>query len=171
MKRSAVLALTLGLAACANQPCDPHRDRNIFTVGGCLVGGGYQARVDQLQVDLAQVEQERNAAEQDARAAMARRDQAAAAQARLRVDIADERARVLMLQQSIASARSRAGADQKRLAQLQQDLGQLRGEQERLQAEAATRPDAPPRLREEQQQQQQRVRALEQAVLRAAPRD
>ena len=42
-------APVLLLSACGpQQNCDPSRDRSIFQVGGCVMGGGYQQRVDRL---------------------------------------------------------------------------------------------------------------------------
>ena len=54
MRRVLALAPLLLVSACATQPCNPSADRNIFQVGGCVMGGGYQQRQDALRAQLNQ---------------------------------------------------------------------------------------------------------------------
>jgi chromosome segregation ATPase len=126
------LLAALALAGCANQPCDPNVDNNIFQVGRCVAGGGYQQRVDTLQARLQQAEAEQATAQRQADEARARRDRAAAEQAQLRADLAAERARATRLERDIATARERGRVDRERLAQLEGELGRLQAEQEQL---------------------------------------
>jgi len=51
------------LAGCGPQSsCDPARDRSIFQVGGCVMGGGYQQRVDRLSAEAHRAEADRASA-------------------------------------------------------------------------------------------------------------
>jgi chromosome segregation ATPase len=127
-----LLAPFLLLAGCAAQPCDPRADRNIFQVGNCVVGGGYQSRVDVLQQRVAVAEAEQAAAARDLEAARARRDSVAAEQARLRNDLATERTRTARLEREIGQARDAGRLNRQRLAELEGEAARLRQEQEAL---------------------------------------
>jgi chromosome segregation ATPase len=146
-----VLPATL-LAGCGPQSsCDPARDRSIFQVGGCVVGGGYQQRVDRLSSEADRAEADRAAAEADRRAAESRRDASASRAAALRADLATQQTRSIALERDIQAARSRGRMDQQRLNQLEQDLTRLRAEQERVRG-------SPPSPQQQQQLQDLRRR-------------
>jgi hypothetical protein len=151
--RLAWLALPAALlAGCGPQAsCDPSRDRSIFQVGGCVMGGGYQQRVDRLSAAADQAEADRAAAEADRRAAEARRDTAASRAAALRAELASLQTRSIALERDIQAARSRGRMDQQRLNQLEQDLTALRAEQDRVRS-------APPSPQQQQQLQDLRRR-------------
>jgi chromosome segregation ATPase len=151
--RFAWLALPAALlAGCGPQAsCDPARDRSIFQVGGCVVGGGYQQRVDRLSTEADRAEADRVSADADRRAAEARRDTAASRAAGLRSELASQQTRSIALERDIQAARARGRMDQQRLGQLEQDLTGLRAEQERLRA-------APPSPQQQQQLQDLRRR-------------
>ncbi len=140
------------LAGCGPQSsCDPARDRSIFQVGGCVMGGGYQQRVDRLSAEADRAEADRAAAEADRRAAEARRDTAASRAATLRAELATQQTRSIALERDIQAARARGRMDQQRLSQLEQNLAGLRAEQERLRG-------APPSPQQQQQLQDLRRR-------------
>lgn len=140
------------LAGCGPQSsCDPGRDRSIFQVGGCVVGGGYQQRVDRLSSEADRAEADRAAAEADRRAAESRRDTAASRAAGLRAELATLQTRSIALERDIQAARSRGSMDQQRLTQLEQGLTSLRAEQERVRG-------APPSPQQQQQLQDLRRR-------------
>lgn len=141
------------LAGCgAPQDCDPSRDRSIFKVAGCVASkDGYQARVDHLAEQADRSEADRSAAEADRRAAEARRDGAGAQAARLRADLATQQTRSIALERDIRDARNRSRIDQGRLGQLEQDIANLRTEQDRLRG-------APPSPQQQQQLQELRRR-------------
>jgi chromosome segregation ATPase len=122
----------LALAGCANQPCDPHADRSIFQVGGCVMGGGYQQRVDVLQAQINQAEAEQAATERNLAAARSRRDSLAVEQAQLRTELAAERTRSARMNREIAALRDRRGADRERVDALEARITQLRAEQDQL---------------------------------------
>lgn len=131
MRAPLILGLLL-LAGCAAQPCDPRADRNIFQVGNCVVGGGYQQRVDVLQQRVEVAEAEQAAAARELDAARARRDGVAAEQARLRNDLAAERTRTARLEREIGQAREAGRLNRQRLAGLESEAAQLRQDQEAL---------------------------------------
>jgi len=140
MRAPALIAALIGallLAGCAAQPCDPRADRNIFQVGNCVIGGGYQGRVDGLQQRVALAEAEQAQAARDLEVARAQRDSVAAEQARLRNDLAAERTRTARLERDLAQAREAGRLDRQRLAGLENEAARLRREQEALR-------DAPP---------------------------
>ena len=151
--RFAWLALPAALlAGCGPQAsCDPARDRSIFQVGGCVMGGGYQQRVDRLSTEADRAEADRAAAEADRRAAESRRDTAASRAAALRADLATQQTRSIALERDIQAARARGRMDQQRLNQMEQDLTSLRAEQERVRG-------APPSPQQQQQLQDLRRR-------------
>jgi chromosome segregation ATPase len=144
----ALLLAATALASCSpQQACDPSRDRSIFQVGGCVVGGGYQQRVDRLAEAADRAEADRAAAEADRRAAEARRDTAASRAAGLRAELASQQTRSIALERDIQAARARGRMDQQRLTQLEQELTSLRAEQDRLRA-ADTGPQQQQRLQD-----------------------
>jgi len=136
MRQIAAIGVLL-LAGCAAQPCDPRADRNIFQVGNCVVGGGYQGRVDVLQQRVTIAEAEQAAAQRELDTARGRRDTVALEQARLRSDLAAERTRTARLEREIGRAREAGRGNRDRLAQLEGEAARLRQEQEALR-------DAPP---------------------------
>jgi chromosome segregation ATPase len=151
-------APALLLAGCGpQQNCDPSRDRSIFQVGGCVVGGGYQQRVDRLSAEADRAEADRAAAEADRRAAESRRDAAASRAAGLRAELASQQTRSIALERDIQAARNRTRMDQQRLGQLEQDLAGLRAEQDRLRAAPAS-----PQQQQQLQDLRRRQETLEQ---------
>ena len=131
-----LVALVLVLGGCTAQPCDPRADRNIFQVGNCVIGGGYQQRVDTLQVRLDQAEADQATARRDLDAARARRDGASAEAAELRVVLANERARTVRLEREIVAARESGRINRQRLGELEADLARVRQEQDALRGAA-----------------------------------
>ncbi len=169
MRLAVALGAGLLLAGCATQPCDPRRDTSIFQVAGCTWGGGYEARVAELQRDL-------DLAEADVARARAGLDRArgggqrvAAERAALELELANNRARAIRLERDIAAARDRARMDQRRRAELEQEAAALRVEAERMRG---AEPDAA--LRQRLDAARAREAALERewrGMLGAAPRD
>src|ERR1700759_4680615 len=112
MRHLLVLAVPLTAAACAAGPCDATRDNNIFTVGNCVMGGGYDRNLDLRRRDLFIAGTEANAASYDANRAGQRYQATAAEAAALRNRLASDQARTAQMQRRIANARGQAGADQ-----------------------------------------------------------
>jgi chromosome segregation ATPase len=135
-----VLLAAIALAGCSAGQCDPAHDNNIFTVGGCVMGGGYSQRVDAQTAAARNAEAEQYQAAAAAQAAERRRQAAVGEQARLRRIIADERGRSARLQNDIAQARAHSDADRQRLAQLRQDVARLHDEQMHLNPDAVPSP-------------------------------
>jgi len=136
MRPALACAVLLAAAGCATQPCDPHADRNIFQVGGCIMGGGYQQRQDALQGRLDQANLARGAAQADLADAMAQRDATAARRAELEATLAGQRVRSQQMQWDLAAVQGRTAQDQQRLQQIQAQLTEVNGELERLRANA-----------------------------------
>lgn len=130
------LAAVLALAGCAGQTCDPRARDNIFQVGACAIGSGYQTRLDALRAEASRAEGEQAEALRERDLAQGRRDRLATEQAQLRADLAGERARSARMAGELAALRDRRGADRDRVAALDASLAGLREQQERLRAEA-----------------------------------
>lgn len=158
------------VAGCANQPCDPALDRSIFQVAGCVVGGGYDARLAQLQAQLNEAEADRAGALTLLRQAESRRDAAQARGARLRSELAAQRARSIRLQRELLVAHGRAGLDQARLDQIEAQAATLRARQDALRGGAAGGAANDAEVARMRQRQQMLEREWEQ-VQRVAPRD
>jgi chromosome segregation ATPase len=161
-RATASLPAILLLAGCATQPCDPNADRSIFQVGGCVMGGGYQQRVDTMQANLAGAQAQQADAQRAAAAAAAQRDRSLAEESQLRAELARERARTAQMQRDVAALRDSGRGDRERLAALQAELGALRAEQDRL-GSAAPGPDARRRQQALVERRQQVERDLEAA--------
>jgi chromosome segregation ATPase len=173
MRRVLALVPLLLASACATQPCNPGADRNIFQVGGCVIGGGYQKRQDALQAQLNQATASQAEAERALAKARASRDDAATQRAELQATLAAESTRSLRLQRELASVQGSTHADQQRLQQLQAQLAEVNAELEGLRASAPS--DAVRRrVASAQRRQDELNRMVQDEVERsraAAPRD
>ena len=136
MRHVVAVLLLSGLAGCVTQPCDPGRDTSILQVGGCVMGGGYRDRLNVVQRRLTAVETERDAAQAAYVSAQGRNDRAATEQARLGLQLAEQRRRSVVLERDMTAARERTRVDQQRLAALEADMAQSRAEQDRLRTNA-----------------------------------
>ena len=162
--------LAVLLAGCSGQSCDPSRNRDIFTVTGCVVGGGYGQRADALETQAAQAAADRDAAQVALAAAAGRRDRLAEDEARLRGELADQRLQAIDLQRRVAAAQAGQRANREQLRQMQEDIAVLRQRQEALRSQSL-----PPAVLRQQIQElenqrealQRRYRQLVEAIPRA----
>lgn len=132
MRRVLALAPLLLASGCATQPCNPGADRNIFQVGGCVIGGGYQQRQDTLQAQLSQAIASQAEADRALVEARTGNNEAATRRAELQAALAAENTRSLRLQRELASVQGGTRADQQRLQQLQAELAEVNAELGRL---------------------------------------
>ena len=158
------------VSGCASQPCDPARDQSIFKVAGCVVGGGYDARLAQLQMQLDHAEADRQEALSMLQKAVDRRDDLQAREARLRAELAVQRARSIRFQRALVVEGEGARVDRARLHQLEDQVTTLRAQQDALRQEAPRGPSNDTEM-EQMRQRQMRLEQEWEDLRRVAPRD